>query len=89
MSWSETLYEEVDNIQFCIYSEGKYVEMSGFEETELIIEIKKEPGLSFNFEQLEIFLKNIDSYDRVTKFENFLKQNEIPYKTHIWQRPLL
>lgn len=88
MSWSEILYEELDKFQFCIYSHGEYVELNGFEDMELIVEIPKEKTMPINFYQMELFLKNIDPYDRVTKFQKFLKKRGIAYKTHIWQRPL-
>lgn len=89
MNWTEALYEEIDKFQFCIYSHGEYIEMSGFEDMEIIIEIPKFETISVNFNQLKLFLINVNPYDRITKFENFLKKRKINYKTHIWQKPLI
>ena len=89
MNWSEILYEEKDKFTYCQYSDGKIVEENGFEEIEYICEISKDQELPFNFNHFELYLKNVEPRGNMDKFEKFLKEKNIKYKTHIWQKPIL
>jgi hypothetical protein len=89
MTWSETLYEEKDKFTYCQHSYGEIVEKEGFEDIEYICEISKDQELPYIFQHFEMFLKNIEPKGNMDKFENFLKEKNIEYKTHIWQKPLL
>ena len=89
MTWSETLYEEEDKYTYCQHSYGEIVEKEGFEEIEYICEIAKDQELPYTFKHFEMYLKNIEPRGNMDKFENFLKEKNIHYKTHIWQKPLL
>lgn len=89
MTWSETLYEEEDKYKYCQYSYGPIVEKSGFEDVEYICEIPKNQELTYTFQQFDMYLKNITPRGNMDKFENFLKEKNIKYKTHIWQKPII
>ena len=89
MTWFETLYEEEDLIKYCQFSYGPIVEKSGFEDVEYICEITKDQELPYSFQQFEIYLKNITPRGNMDKFEKFLKEKNIKYKTHIWQKPII
>ena len=89
MTWSETLCEEKDKFTYCQHSYGEIVEIKGFEDIEYICEISKDQELPYNFQHFEMFLKNIKPRGDMDKFENFLKEKNIKYKTHIWQKPII
>ncbi len=89
MTWSETLYEEKDKFTYCQHSYGEIVEMKGFEDIEYICEISKDQELPYTFQHFEMFLKNIEPRGDMDKFENFLKEKNIKYKTHICQKPII
>ena len=89
MTWSEILYEEEDKYKYCQYSYGPIVKENGFEDIEYICEIPKTQKNQYNFLQLTLILKNLKPVGNMEKFEKFLKERNVVYKNHIWQKPLL
>lgn len=87
MTWSETLYEEEDKFTYCQYSYGEIVEQNGFEDIEYICEITKDQEQPYSFRHFELYLKNIEPRGNMEKFEKFLTDKGVKYKTHIWQKP--
>lgn len=89
MSWKEVLYNEEDKYTFCQYSSGEFVRKNGFEAIEYICEIPKNQTLHYKFLHFNLFLSSTEPEGRMDKFEKYLKENDILYKTHIWQKPLI
>ena len=81
IAWHNTLsdYGEIARYHDDIYIKDEYYE------SEYWIDIKKKDLGKYTFEQLLLFLKNIENKKRLNKFKKFLDIRNIKYKEENWQ----
>ena len=81
IAWHNTLsdYGEIVRYHDDIYIKDEY------DESEYWIDIKKKDLGKYTFEQLFLFLKNIENEERLKKFKKFLDSRNIKYKEDNWQ----
>ena len=86
IAWYNTLSDsdcgEIVRYHDDIYIKDEYDE---YDESEYWIDIKKKDLGKYTFEQLLLFLKNIENAIRIIKFKKFLDNRNIKYKEDNWQ----
>ena len=86
-TYSDILYEKPDEISYAEYLSPKKDMPHYGTEWEDYVDIKKSDMKSLTYDQLLLFLKNIDAKKnggRLDPLKTFLRSRDIPFKDGLW-----
>ena len=86
-TYSDILYEKPDEISYAEYLSPKKGMPDYGVDWEDYVDIKKSDMKSLTYDQLLLFLKNIDAKKnggRLDKLKTFLRDRNIPFKDGLW-----
>ena len=86
-AYSDVLYEKMDEISYAEYLSPKKDMPNYGTEWEDYVDIKKSDMKNLTYDQLLLFLKNIDpkkNGGRLDLLKTFLKDRDIPFKEGLW-----
>ena len=86
-AYSDVLYEKSDEISYAEYLSPKKDMLNYGTEWEEYVDIKKSDMKNLTYDQLLLFLKNIDpkkNGGRLDLLKTFLKDRDIPFKDGLW-----
>ena len=86
-TYSDVLYEKPEEISYAEYLSPKKGMSNHGTEWEDYVDIKKSDMKSLTYDQLLLFLKNIDAKKnggRLDLLKTFLRGRDIPFKSGLW-----